>query len=141
MKMSGPIEEAVHDARQARTAGDLAAADIGYSRAADLARIEGDQASLAHALRHLSDISRESGSLERALATGREAVCVYRAYGGASPVDLANAMRLNALALERLGRSEEAAPLWREARRLYQLGNVPAGVEECDSHLGPAPKD
>jgi hypothetical protein len=51
-------------------------------------------------------------------------------------VGLANAIRPVALLHEAQGREAEAAPLWREARTLYEAHGVEAGVAECDAHLG-----
>jgi hypothetical protein len=83
----------------------------------------------------VSDLERERGAIDEALAAAVEAVSIYRSQPAARPLDLANALRLNALALtDRAGRTE-AAPLWEEARNLYRSEGVSAGVEEAESHL------
>jgi hypothetical protein len=70
------------------------------------------------------------------LASAREAVDLYRSDPDAKPLDLANSLRLQALALEALSRGDEALPLWREAGRLYEKANVAVAVAECERHLG-----
>jgi hypothetical protein len=62
-------------------------------------------------------------------------VAIYRAESAAGSLDLANALRLNALALADCGRAAEAASLWREARDLYSAAGVQAGIEDADDHL------
>ena len=129
--------EAIAEARTVRTAGDAAAAEQLYRHAAELARSEEDDLLRAHALRHVSDLARERGDMNQALAAAEEAVALYRAAPDESPLDRANALRLAALALEGAGRREEALPAWREARDLYARVNVQAGVDECDRRLAP----
>lgn len=127
--------EAIAEARAVRKAGDAAAAEQLYRRAAELARSEQDALLRAHALRHVSDLARERGDMHQALAAAEEAAAFYRAAPDESPLDLANALRLTALALEGAGRKPEALPAWREARSLYAHVDVQAGVDECDRHL------
>ncbi|WP_448098223.1 hypothetical protein [Luteibacter yeojuensis] len=55
-------------------------------------------------------------------------------YGG-TPLDLANALRVNALALQVAGEVAAAQPVWTEARRFYDGLDIRAGVEECDLYL------
>ena len=50
-------------------------------------------------------------------------------------LDLANAMRLNALALTDAGRGAEAKELWLEARELYSSAGVQAGIDDANAHL------
>ena len=52
-----------------------------------------------------------------------------------SHLDLANALRLKALALDALERSGEAVIDWTEARRIYADLGVAEGVAECDARL------
>jgi hypothetical protein len=121
-------------ARQARTAGHPDQARDLYAKAAERARAVGAALSLAHALRHISDLDREAGQAERALRAADEAVGLYRASPGVTSLDLANALRLSALAREALGRP--AIDLWREAGALYLAADVEAGVEEAERRLG-----
>ncbi len=127
--------EAIAEARRIRTAGDATGAEQLYWRGAELARTEDDDILRAHALRHVSDLACERGDFPLALNLAEEAVAVYRAAANPRPLDLANALRLTALALEGLDLSDEAAPAWQEARHLYACLEVQAGVEECDRHL------
>jgi hypothetical protein len=52
-----------------------------------------------------------------------------------SPLDLANAHRVRALAFACLGRNKDAARDWQAARCLYDELGVAAGVAECDRRL------
>lgn len=131
--MDPHLEEAFGRGRAAREAGDSLAAAGLYLLGAALARAEGDLPALAYALRHVSDITRERGIDEVAVETAEEAVALYRELDGPA-LDLANALRVHALAV---GASDAAAalPLWQEARALYALAGVQAGVDECEQHL------
>jgi len=122
-------------ARAARNAGRRDEAERGYADAGGQARIENDPLALAHAQRHISDLARERGSVDEALSAAAEAVAIYRLQAGSRPLDLANALRLNALALDAADRREEATPLWQEARGLYASVGVAAGVDEADARL------
>jgi GNAT superfamily N-acetyltransferase len=120
-------------AQQANAAGHPDQARDLYAKAADKARAVGAAVPLAHALRHVSDLDREAGRAEPALAAAEEAVALYRASSEATDLDLANALRLSALAREALG--QVATDLWREAGALYQDADVEAGVEEAQRRL------
>jgi hypothetical protein len=106
-----------------------------YLAAAARARSEDQPLALAHALRHLSDHARRRGSSDEAVSAAAEAVAIYRSEGGSRPLDLANALRLQALALAEAGLRNQALPLWREARDLYVSLSVSAGVEEAEARL------
>jgi hypothetical protein len=125
----------IEEARQARDAGRSGEARLAYADAAELARSEQDGDLRAHALRHVSDLAREHGETGQALTAAEEAVALYRAMPHCRPLDLANALRLNALAPDDFARGYEAALRWGEARDLYASEQVQAGVEECDRHL------
>ena len=101
-----------------------------YAEAADLARSQGDKTSLAHALRHLSDLARDRGALSKAWNEASEAAALYRRIG--DELGLANAIRLQALSAPD---SNEARARWKEARDLYSNLGVDAGVAECESRL------
>lgn len=121
-------------AQQASAAGHPDQARDLYAKAADKAREVGAAVPLAHALRHISDLDREAGETQSALAAADEAVALYRASPDATDLDLANALRLSALAREALGQA--ATDLWREAGALYMDADVEAGVEEAERRLG-----
>lgn len=120
-------------AQQAAKGGHPDQARDLYAKAADKAREVGATVPLAHALRHVSDLDREAGHVDSALAAADEAVALYRASSEATDLDLANALRLSALAREDLG--QPATDLWREAGALYMDADVAAGVEEAQRRL------
>ncbi|MCA0356190.1 MAG: GNAT family N-acetyltransferase [Proteobacteria bacterium] len=113
------------EAEQARTL---------YDEALLQARAAGDPVGLAKALRHVSDLDREAGHPEAALVAAEEAATLYGAQGPEHRLDLANALRLTALALEALGRP--ALQPWREAGDLYAALDIAAGLAEAERHLG-----
>jgi len=88
----------------------------------------------AHGLRHASDRARVEGRPVQALGDATEAVAIYADLSDRR-LDLANALRLKALALDALDRPGEAVLDWTEARRLYADLAVPEGVTECDGRL------
>jgi hypothetical protein len=135
VKADRKIDEVLREAREARTGGQKEAALQGYINAAILARSKGESGLLAHALRHVSDLSRERGAKAQALAAAVEAVKIYRSLPDRHTLDLANALRLNALALEGANKTTIVTQLWKEARSLYSAIPVSAAVEECDRHL------
>jgi tetratricopeptide (TPR) repeat protein len=134
--MPESVEALIERAYALRRAGDVIGAEAAYSSAARLARSAGDSPGLAHALRHVSDLARERGATAEALAAAREAAHLYRSSASAKPLDLANALRLQALALEALGRRAESRPLWEEAEGIYRQAGVAVAVVECERHLG-----
>ncbi|MBX9861086.1 MAG: hypothetical protein K2Y20_16075 [Sphingomonas sp.] len=133
--MSAAIEVLLAQARALRTAGQADAATTSYRDAAALARATNAPLELAHALRHLSDLAREAGRCDEALATGSEALTLYRSQAAPLPLDLANALRVTALALDLNDEQDAAVPLWREARGLYAGLGIAAGVGECEQYL------
>jgi len=137
--MRDGIQGILANARVARNEGRIDDALQGYRQAADLAREHHDRTWLAHALRHVSDVAREAGQAEAALSAGTEAVAILRANPDAPRLDLANALRVTALAWQSLDQAANAPPLWREARELYAAGQVSAGVEECENNLSDWP--
>ncbi len=126
----------IQEARGARSRGQLTEARRGYANAAVLARDAGENALLAFALRHISELDLEDGSFDAAFAAGNEAVSILNADPAMQPLDLANALRVTALSLEALARRAEAVAGWQQARKLYAALNVLEGVNECDDHLG-----
>jgi tetratricopeptide (TPR) repeat protein len=133
--MTESVEDLIERAYALRRNGDPAGAEAAYASAAGLARSAGDAPGLAHALRHVSDLARERGRPAEGLEAAREAAELYRSSAGARPLDLANALRLQALALEALGQGGESRPLWEEAGSLYRQSGVAVAVAECDRHL------
>jgi len=88
----------------------------------------------AYDLRHASDRARFEGRHVQALGDATEAVAIYANLSDRR-LDLANALRLKALALDGLDRSGEAVLDWIEARRLYADLGIAEGVTECDARL------
>ena len=64
-----------------------------------------------------------------------QAAALYAANGQGASLDMANALRLKALALDSLRRTQPALAAWRAARDLYAGADVGAGVAECDARL------
>ena len=106
-----------------------------YADAAALLRGQDDPLRIAHTVRHIADIERELGHLEKAAALYEESLALYRAQPQAPPLDLANAVRGYALLTETRGQEEQATLLWHEALVLYERVCVQAGATECQSHL------
>lgn len=131
--MSREIEILLERARTARRAGRLTEAREAWAQAAVLAQAGGHPMLEAGALRHLSDLDREAGRGDAALASARRACALYEGTG--RPLDLANALRLTALALDALSRPAEARTAWTRARDLYAAANVTDGVAECEARL------
>ena len=96
---------ALAEAKQARS-------EQAYVHAAELAREAHELGLLAHALRHVSDLARARGGNEVSLASGAEAIELYRSLPDAAPLDLPNALRVTALALHALARPSDAMSVW-----------------------------
>jgi tetratricopeptide (TPR) repeat protein len=133
--MSESIVDALDKARRDRKRGRVEEAERGYRGAAGLARSANDPVTLAHALRHVSDLARQRGARSEAFELASEAVDLYRR--GDDLLGLANALRLKALSAPG---KDQAVACWQEARDLYESAAVPAGVAECDSQLGRRPE-
>lgn len=133
--MTDAIQTHLTAAREARAEGRRVEARNGYAQAAALSREEGEPLLQAHALRHLSDIDREAGQADAALAHAEQALALYRAHGGGQGADVPNSLRLKALSLDALRRREAAVVAWTEARDLYAGIGLTAGVDECEARL------
>ena len=133
--MSEAIEAHLTTAREAMAEGRPADARNSYARAAALSRESGAPLLQAHALRHLSDLDREADHLEQALAHAEQAAALYGANGQGASLDMANALRLKALALDQLRRDVPATVAWTAARDIYAAVEVAAGVAECERRL------
>lgn len=133
--MTDAIEAQLNKARVARAGGHRTEARNAYAQAAALSREGGHPRLQAHALRHLSDIDRDSGQADAALAHAEQALALYRAHGGGDGTDLPNALRLKALALDALRRRAAALLAWTEARDLYAAAGSAAGVADCEARL------
>ena len=107
-----------------------------YEEAAAISRRVDTPLRFAHTLRHLADLHCELGNLALAEASYRESLGIYRSERGASPGDLANAVRGFAVLKDSAGASEQARVLWEEARGLYSNLGIENGVQECNARLG-----
>jgi Cdc6-like AAA superfamily ATPase len=128
-------ESVIRRPKEQRQRGETAAAGASYTEAAALAASEGDVRLQAHALRHVAELAAERGAGVLALDAAQQAVAIYEADAAQSPLDLANAHRVRALAFACLGRNKDAARDWQAARCLYDELGVAAGVAECDRRL------
>lgn len=120
----------------ARNAGRIEEALSRYAEAATAYRADDDALGEAHAVRHIADIEREIGRLDDADGHYRSALVAYDTHEeNASPLDVANAVRGQALLHGMLGRMTESQAGWSKARETYARLCISAGVEECDRHL------
>jgi tetratricopeptide (TPR) repeat protein len=106
-----------------------------YCSAAEIFRQLNNQASLAHAARHVADILREMGRPDEAESFALEAIRIYRSQEPPPRLHLANGLRVAALLTEKMERHEEALRFWTEARDLYEQEGVDAGVAESVLHI------
>jgi hypothetical protein len=133
--MTEAIEAHLILAREAAAQGRAGGARNSWARAAALSRESGEPVLQAHALRHLSDLDRAADHLEQALAHAEQAAALYSAHGQGASLDMANALRLKALALDSLRRADPARAVWKAARELYAGADAEAGVADCDARL------
>jgi tetratricopeptide (TPR) repeat protein len=106
-----------------------------YRQASRVYRDLGNPLKAAHTMRHAADILREQKKPNEAAPLYSESLEIYRGYKDAPPLDLANAIRGFALLKENAGHREEALSLWQEARGLYELTGIEAGVSESDVRI------
>jgi len=114
---------------------NLDAALILYEQAAAIHRSLDERMALAHTVRHVADILRGQKNYEQAASRYEEALAIYRRNGQTPALELANAIRGQALLKGDLGQAEEATYLWYEARHLYETAGASAGVAESESHI------
>ncbi len=95
-----------------------------------LLRAANDNHLLAYALRHAADIRSQLREYAIAGAHIEEAIRLYRGFDPPAPLDLANALRVQALNDER-----QAHASWKEAESLYAAEGIDEGVGECRAHL------
>jgi len=110
-----------------------------YEEALALYRAEDNPLKVAHTVRHVGDIHRHEKRHELAELCYVEALSLYRAHSETSALDLANAIRGMAILKDETGEAVNAKLLWAEARDLYRLAEVQAGVAECSKKLVRAP--
>jgi tetratricopeptide (TPR) repeat protein len=130
--MSG--DDCVIEAKSARRQGRLADATALYVEAAESFLAEHDLARWAHALRHAAELAIKAGDTAAGL---RDAQAVVEYYRSSPPttLEMANALRVDALAEAAAGATEKAKQHWSEARGLYADAGVADGVAEADRHV------
>jgi hypothetical protein len=130
--MSG--DDCVIEAKSARRQGRLSDATALYEEAAESFQAEQQFERWAHALRHAAEFAVRAGDG----ATGlREARAVVEYYRGTPPtaLEMANALRVMAMAEAAAGERDNAREHWSEARVLYVDAGVADGVLEADRHV------
>ena len=118
-------------AKAARNAGRLREAIVSQRRAVALLA-GGDADAYAHAARHLADMLCESGATDEAAALYEE---VLGHYGSRRTLDAANALRGAAVNAGRRGEEVSARKHWSQARDLYAMLAIEAGVAEATRAL------
>ena len=118
-----------------RDLGNIDAALRMYTEAAAEFQRFGHLLGFAHALRHAADIHQDAGRGKLAEPLYLEALAVYRSNPDAGLLDTANAVRGFAELKQKAGATAESRQLWEEARNLYRLTGVQAGVEESTRRL------
>jgi len=134
----GALDQAVAATRLGKMERDRQNTDAAiahYEEGAAILRTLNEPLRLAHTIRHVGDIQRGQGRLQVALPLYEEALAIYRAQEAADALDVANALRGFALLHEALGNGAMASSLWWEARELYLLVDVEAGVKEADRRI------
>ena len=107
-----------------------------YRQASRVYRDLGNPLKAAHTMRHAADILLEQKRQDEAAPLYAEALEIYRGQEDTPPLDLANAIRGFALLKEGVGDRTQALSLWREARDLYELNGIQAGVSESNRRMG-----
>ena len=103
-----------------------------YEEAVAAARDCGDAMRLAHAVRHLGDVHRRVRRREDARGCYEEALTLYRGEATPPTLDFANAIRPMAILKAEIGEPKAALALWGEAKALYAVVGIEAGVEEAE---------
>jgi|SRR5580658_578796 tetratricopeptide (TPR) repeat protein len=121
----GYVTRVLHDERSA---------EAHYRQATEMFRALGDSYRTAHNMRHLADILRETGRPAKAAPYYNESIEFYRK-SGEYPLQLANAIRGLALMQGELGDYSGSLQSWVEARALYLMVSVDAGVVESKKRI------
>ena len=128
----GPLVATLYEelAYVERNLRDLESAERHYRKASELYRGLGNLLKTAHTIRHVADILREQSKRDESALLYAEALEIYRNHPETPPLDLANAIRGFALLKEDQEDRAQAACLWQEAGKLYELTGIEAGVAE-----------
>lgn len=127
--MSG--DDCVIEAKSARRQGRLSDATALYEEAAESFQAEQQPQRWAHALRHAAEFAVKAGDCATGLREARIVLEYYRSTPPAS-LEMANALRVMALAEAAAGERDNALMHWNEARDLYQDAGVADGVVEAE---------
>ena len=132
LRMSG--DDCVIEAKAARRQGRLVDATALYVEAAESFRAEREAGRWAHALRHAAELAITAEQRGGGIAGcgGRGRCC------RSSPptaLEMANALRVAAMAEAATGATMTAKQHWSEARALYVDAGVADGVAEADRHV------
>jgi tetratricopeptide (TPR) repeat protein len=119
------VERALHDEQSA---------EANYRLAAEMFRTLRDPLRTAHNMRHLADILRETGRSHEAAPFYSESIEFFRK-SGEYPLQLANALRGLALMQGDLKDFSGSLQSWAEAKALYQMVSVDAGVAESRKRI------
>ena len=119
-----------------RTLLDHESAERHYRKASELYRGLKNLLKTAHTMRHAADILREQNRLDESARLYAEVLEIYRGHQETPPLDLANAIRGFALLKEGQEDRAQAACLWQEAGKLYELTGIEAGVVESRRRIG-----
>ena len=130
--MSG--DDCVIEAKSARRQGRLSDATALYEEAAKSFQAEKQLARWAHALRHAAEFAIRAGDPATGLSEAQLVVDYYRS-SPPTTLEMANALRVMALAETAAGEKDSAVVHWSEARGLYRDAGVADGVLEADRHV------
>jgi len=118
-----------------RSLRDLDAAREHYLQSSEIYRSLDNPLKTAHTMRHAADILREQKKTGQAASLYFEALEIYRSQKETLPLDLGNAIRGFALLKEDIGDRVQALSLWGEARDIYQLVGIDAGISESAARI------
>ena len=118
-----------------RSLRDLDASRERYLQSSQIYRSLDNPMKTARTMRHAADILREQKRPDQAELFYSEAIEIYRRHDETPPLDLGNAIRGFALLKEDSGDRSQALRLWREARDLYQLVGIDAGISESTARI------
>lgn len=130
--MSG--DDCVIEAKSARRQGRLSDATALYEEAAESFQAEQQPARWAHALRHAAEFAIRAGDCATGLREARAVLQYYRS-SPPSTLEMANALRVAALAEMAAGERDHAVSHWIEARALFMDAGVTDGVVEADRRV------
>ena len=130
--MSG--DDCVIEAKSARRQGRLSDATALYEEAAKSFQAEQQLARWAHALRHAAEFAVRAGDCSTGLRDAHTVLEYYRSCPPAS-LEMANALRVLAMAEAAAGERDTALTHWREARALYMDAGVADGVVQAERRV------